>query len=70
MALYVKSDRQVHFILLTAMVNAKKAATLEERLREDAHNFKRAGMGPIAKTYALDSKEGKELLAKRRKGKH
>ena len=51
------------------MANAKKVATLEERIREDAQNFKRAGMGPIAKTYALDSKEGKELLAKRRKGK-
>ena len=44
------------------MENAKKVSTHEDRVRQDEQNFKRAGMGPLVKTYKLNSKEGQEKL--------
>ena len=51
------------------MQNMKKVASHEDRMRQDEENFKRAGMGPIVKTYKLNSKEAQENLraAKKRR---
>ena len=51
------------------MHNMKTVATHEDRMRQDEENFRRAGMGPLVKTYKLNSKEAQEKIqaAKRRR---